>query len=457
MSANRKTNFTAERVANFTCRPGKQQSIYWCARTRGLGLRVTASGAKAYILESRLHGKTVRITIGSPDVWPLDGYAGRDAKGHEKAERRGARQEALRLKALIDQGIDPRQEKIEKQKQAEAATAEAKRRTLTVAGAWGRYLAERKGRWSDRHYSAHLEMASLGGEPKKKGKGLTSPGPLAFFMPQPLSALTTERITRWLETESKSRPASAALAYRLLRAFIGWANDMPEYQGLVPATALNSRRVKDAVPKLSPKNGDCLQREQLPAWFKAVRQTSNPIASAYLQGLLLTGARRRELSGLKWEDVDFQWGSMTLRDKGSTRGQEAGERQVPLTPYFAQIIAALPRNNEWVFSSTGSEDGRLSEARHAHGNALRSAGLPHISLQGLRRSFTTLSEWVNMPVGISAQIRGHKPSALAEKHYVRRPLDLLREWHTRLEAWMLQQAGIEFAPGMPALALVSSA
>ena len=37
---------------------------------------------------------------------------------------------------------------------------------------------------------------------------------------------------------------------------------------------------------------------------------------------------------------------------------------------------------------------------------------------------------------------GHKPSALAEKHYRRRPLDLLRLWHTKIEGWILEQAGI---------------
>ena len=38
---------------------------------------------------------------------------------------------------------------------------------------------------------------------------------------------------------------------------------------------------------------------------------------------------------------------------------------------------------------------------------------------------------------------GHKPSALAEKHYRRRPLDLLRAWHSKIEGWILEQAGIE--------------
>ena len=37
---------------------------------------------------------------------------------------------------------------------------------------------------------------------------------------------------------------------------------------------------------------------------------------------------------------------------------------------------------------------------------------------------------------------GHKPSAIAEKHYRRRPLDLLRMWHCRLETWILQEAGV---------------
>jgi intergrase/recombinase len=64
-------------------------------------------------------------------------------------------------------------------------------------------------------------------------------------------------------------------------------------------------------------------------------------------------------------------------------------------------------------------------------------------LHGLRRLFGTLSEWCEVPAGVVAQIQGHKPSAITEKHYRRRPLDLLRKWHDQIEAWMLQQAGID--------------
>jgi integrase len=70
--------------------------------------------------------------------------------------------------------------------------------------------------------------------------------------------------------------------------------------------------------------------------------------------------------------------------------------------------------------------------------------LPHITLHGLRRSFGTLSEWCETPAGVIAQIQGHKPSAIAEKHYRRRPLDLLRKWHDQIEAWVLKEGKVEF-------------
>jgi len=37
-----------------------------------------------------------------------------------------------------------------------------------------------------------------------------------------------------------------------------------------------------------------------------VQKIGNPVISAYLQGLLLTGAKRNELATLRWADVDFQ-------------------------------------------------------------------------------------------------------------------------------------------------------
>jgi intergrase/recombinase len=61
-----------------------------------------------------------------------------------------------------------------------------------------------------------------------------------------------------------------------------------------------------------------------------------------------------------------------------------------------------------------------------------------------------------MPVGICAQIQGHKPQGVREQHYIRRPLDLLRMWHVKIEAWLLEQAGIEFVSEKVGLQLVAN-
>ena len=441
-----KVRFTAGRVAGFTCTSGKIPSFLWDATQPGLGLRASPGGGKTYIFQGKLRGQVIRLRIGDPATWTIDAAQG----------------EAARLRRIIDAGQDPRQVKADEQaaeqaartaREAEAAiTLEATRRAMVTLGdAWPAYLEYGKTKrnkrtggigWSAAHARAHIELAAPGGQRRKRGPGLTTAGPLAVLMSVKLSDLTGQRLAEWLGTETQIRPTAAALAFRLLRAFAGWAADVPAYHGLIPADAFTARKVKDAMPKPETREGDSLQKEQLATWFDEVRKIPNPVVSAYLQGLLLTGARRRELSDLRWADVDFQWCSITLRDKVE------GTRTIPLTPYLAQLLAALPRrrDNPWVFSSPTAKDGRIVEPRYAHRDALVRAGLPHVSLHGLRRSFGTLTEWCEAPAGVVAQIQGHKPSALAEKRYRRRPLDLLRMWHVRIEAWMLEQAGIDFVP-----------
>ncbi len=414
-------NFTAGRVEQFDCKQGQRQTIYWDGKAPGLGVRVTISGAKSYIFESRLHGKTIRLTIGDVRSWSI----------------KQAQDRATALKTQIDQGIDPRQVAAERAAAHAASTAAALKEQLTVSKVWATYLQVRGKRWSERTLADHIKLADPGGHPRKRGTGLVAPGPLACIMPLKLVELDSSHVAKWLDSEAELRPTQAALAYRLLRGFLRWCSTTPDYKGLVDLDAVSSRVAKDHVPKVKPKPDDCLQREQLTAWFEAVRQISSPVISAYLQALLLTGARREELMALRWADVDFQWSSLRISDKVEEDG-----RVIPLTPYVANILKALPRRNDWVFSSTGAASGRLQEPRIQHNQALARAGLPHVTIHGLRRSFGTLAEWVECPTGVSAQIMGHKPSAIAEKHYRRRPLDLLRSWHTKIEAWILEQASI---------------
>ncbi|SNS34299.1 Phage integrase family protein [Noviherbaspirillum humi] len=335
------------------------------------------------------------------------------------------------------------------------------------------YIEARRRKWGQWTIRDHETVARRGGEPKKRGKGLTEPGPLASLLDVRLSDLTGKRIGEWLVAEAEKRPTQASLAFRLLSVFVNWCDSQGEYAGLVPPGACKSSQVRDELPAKNAKQDDSLQREQLPMWFKAVREMANPAQSAYLQILLLTGARRRELAALKWDDVDFQWQKMTIRDKVE------GERTIPLTPYVAHLLLALKARNdapptvrwlrtleqrnetwkpsEWVFSSKAASNGQLVDPTPGHKRALKAAGLPDVTLHGLRRSFGTLAEWTEAPAGVVAQIMGHKPSAIAEKHYRNRPIDLLRMWHVKIEAWVLEQAGIEFKTEEKGLRVVTAA
>jgi integrase len=115
---------------------------------------------------------------------------------------------------------------------------------------------------------------------------------------------------------------------------------------------------------------------------------------------------------------------------------------IPLTPYVEHLISSLPKINDFVFASERSKSGYLKEPRIALDQSLHRAGLPFLTILGLRRSFGTLAEWVECPAEISAQIMGHKPSAIAEKHYRQRPIDLLRKWHILIEEFILNEAEI---------------
>jgi len=165
-------------------------------------------------------------------------------------------------------------------------------------------------------------------------------------------------------------------------------------------------------------------------WFAAVNQIGNPTISAYLQTLLLTGARPGEVMTLRWDDLNTQWKGIQIRDKVE------GTREIPLTPYVWHLLATLPRRNEWIFSSPTSASGYLTEPTHPHTRACKTAGLDGLTLHGLRRSFKSLTEWQEIPAGVVAQLMGHKPSATAEKHYTVRPLELLALHHEKIEAWM---------------------
>ncbi len=278
-------DLTVGLIAELRCPDGKAQAFLRDADSKGLRVRVTAAGAKSYVFESKVNGKTLRRTIGDPGAWTIV----------------AARAEANRLRVLVDQKTDPRE--LDRQQAKEAARKDAQTlalavaettaqaaQALTVGEVWGRYVAERRPHWGDRNYADHLGMADPGGAKRQPMAGVTKPGPLAPLMPLRLVDLNAKTIEAWAIKEAQDRAARVRLALRLLKAFLRWAAAESDLSDKVDASAASAKKAREAAGKAKSKD-DVLERGQLSAWFQRVRQIPNPVIAAYLQTLLLTGAR----------------------------------------------------------------------------------------------------------------------------------------------------------------------
>ncbi|WP_296691790.1 integrase family protein [Rhodoferax sp.] len=414
----------------------------------GLKVRVTANGAKAFVYEAKINGKVFSKTLGRFPLMPIPEAQAKarelattvKTKKQDPRELERQQQEATAVAnaaaaALVEA------DKIEAAAQAALTVVNS----ITVGEVWALYVEERRPHWGGLHYRDHIRKAAPGGEPFKRGTGTTVEGPLFALMAIPLRDLTAATVEAWAAKEAKIRQTSARLAWRMLKVFLGWCEEQINpvtgehvYAALLPLkNPAKTKKSREHLGKAGTKS-DALQREQLGVWFEAVQKIGNPVTAAYLQTLLLTGARPGEIIGVRWEDMNTQWKGLTIRDKVE------GTRVIPLTQYVSSLLAALPRRNELVFSSPSSDTGHITEPNHAHTTACTVAGIDGMTLHGLRRSFKSLTEWLEIPAGVVAQLMGHKPSATAEKHYTVRPLDLLRVHHEKIEAWILEQAKITF-------------
>ena len=417
-----RVKLTAGRVADFTCPAGKSQAFLWDTEAPALALRVTPTGRKTYVFESRLKGATLRINIGTAADWPI----------------KKAQVEAQRLKMLVDNGQDPRE--IERQQQADkvAVKAAAAAQVLTVGEVWPLYLQhgrpKRRDEWKPR-YRADLEaMAAPGGVKKKRGEGDTRPGPLFPLLALPLASVNEDNLKTWFDSEALAGKHQAARALMIFRGFLRWCSSRPEYRKLTDRDAGRAAAILENLPTNTHRT-DALGAAQVAGWWAGVEQLSNRTASIYLRALLLTGARREELAALTWDNVDFQWRKLTIADKVDTT------RTIPLTPYLAQLLATLPRTNKHVFASTGKA-GRIADARASHVKALQNASIDGLTIHGLRRSFAQRGRNA-APLGAVAQIMGHKPSATAEGYNIL-ALDELRPFAEQIEDHILALAGVQF-------------
>ena len=126
-----------------------------------------------------------------------------------------------------------------------------------------------------------------------------------------------------------------------------------------------------------------LTREELYRLGQALRaapaeRLASTHAAAAIRLLVLTGCRRNEILGLRWDDLNFETGEMRLRDS------KTGARMVPLPPKSAEVFAGLSRtpDNPWVFP--GRKKGtRLVNLNDSWDRVRKRAGLDGVRLHDL--------------------------------------------------------------------------
>lgn len=125
----------------------------------------------------------------------------------------------------------------------------------------------------------------------------------------------------------------------------------------------------------------------MPRLMAAIDAEANPYVRAALKLYLLTGLRRSELLGLRWQDVDLMRREIRLSDTKAGRAH-----RVPLSAPAVEILNGLPRmlRNEYVFP--GSVPGRpLVNIAKSWRRVRKAAGLEDVRLHDLRR---TVGSWM---------------------------------------------------------------
>ena len=331
---------------------GNARCVFWDDDPVGLGVRVYPSGRKAFIVSYRNASGVKRLaTLGDFGTLTLD----------------EARRRARKLLVAVEDKTDPVTEKRRQRLEARTGTVETMFRTYVEA------------RTRDPH------------RPMKRPKAVLWYGTkfvFSRFGSRPWRDVRRSEVREWHAGVAK--PYNANRALQALRAAFYWRlwqeDDAPG----------DRRRESDtrnpcAGIDLRPETTRQVRLElaDLPKLDKAISsETDDPYLRAYFRFVIATGCRRGEALGLRWADVelpddDDAAGSATLREtKGGT------DHTIALSGYAAKQLRALKRIKDNPFVFVGRVHGtHLQEPSKAWHRIRKAAGLEHLRIHDLRRSF----------------------------------------------------------------------
>ena len=201
---------------------------------------------------------------------------------------------------------------------------------------------------------------------------------------------------------------TATRTIRLLSSILSYAVDM----GLIasnPALGV----------KLAPggQRHRYLSPEELRRLGTVLDQPTNSHAAAtaatIIRLLILTGARRGEIEGLKWSEVDFQFGM--LRKETS----KTGAKMIPLARAALQILDDQRQwasgNQVWVFPGQRGE-GHFDSLNKEWSRIRIAAGISDVRLHDLRHTYASFGAAGGVGLPLIGGILGHRQASTTQRY-----------------------------------------
>ncbi|MEZ5960551.1 MAG: site-specific integrase [Hyphomonadaceae bacterium] len=137
-----------------------------------------------------------------------------------------------------------------------------------------------------------------------------------------------------------------------------------------------------------------------------------PTFADVVRVLLLTGARRSEITNLTWDELDLERGLIRLRQLRAKNG----DKVIVLNPAARAIIEARPRTGRFVFASTTNSTKAIVNVAKWWDRVRSAAGLPGLRLHDLRHSFASFAAADGASLPMIAKALGHAHTATTARY-----------------------------------------
>lgn len=343
--------------------PGKPYVIHYDSEVKGFGLRVT-HGAQSFVLNYRCRGIERRLTIGSYPDWKVA----------------AAREEARRLKRLIDQGHDPMAERHNE------------RAAPTVSDLIERYLSEYATRKRER---SQCEDKSLIEQWIRRELGNRKVADIRH--------VDVERLHRKITAHGTPVRANrmATLLSKMFALAVRW-----EMRPDNPVRGLDRNTEEKRARYLS---GDELRRLTV-----ALAEHPHQQAANVIRLLVLTGARRGEVLSARWDQFDLQEGVWT---KPSSHTKQKKEHRVPLSAAARQLLVEIRAESdlEWVFPGRDGS-GPLTDIKKSWHSICTAGEIAGVRLHDLRHTYASVLASAGLSLPVIGALLGHTQAATTHRY-----------------------------------------